>query len=126
MLNPRFPGESMRTHFFRIRLLVALSASFVLCSSPAKSSRSYPEQAATKASAPAEGTQQFASLGDFKSQSGIVLRDFRLGYRTLGKLDANKANAILWPTWLGGTTKDLLNFIGPGKVVDSGKYFVIL
>jgi homoserine O-acetyltransferase/O-succinyltransferase len=75
---------------------------------------------------PAEGTQQFAELGDFKLQNGAVIHDFRLGYRTLGRLNADRSNAILWPTWLGATSEDLLQFIGPGKVVDSGKYFVVL
>jgi homoserine O-acetyltransferase/O-succinyltransferase len=73
-----------------------------------------------------EGAQQFAEFGDFKLQSGGVIHDFRLGYRTLGKLNAEKSNAILWPTWLGGTSEQLLQFIGPGKVLDSGKYFVVL
>lgn len=75
---------------------------------------------------PAEGAQQFAALGDFKLRNGAVIRDFRLGYRTLGQLSADKSNAILWPTWLGGKSEDLLQFVGPGKVVDSGKYFVVL
>ncbi len=74
----------------------------------------------------AEGAQQFATLEKFKLQSGAVLQDFRLGYRTLGKMNADKTNAVLWPTWLGGRSEDLLEFIGPGKVVDSSKYFVIL
>jgi len=73
-----------------------------------------------------EGAQQFAMLGEFKLQSGAVLHDFRIGYRTLGKLNAGQTNAVLWPTWLGGRSQDLLEFVGPGKVVDSGKYFVIL
>jgi homoserine O-acetyltransferase/O-succinyltransferase len=75
---------------------------------------------------PAEGAQQFAELGDLKLQSGAVLQDFRLGYRTLGKLNAQKSNAILWPTWLGGKSQDLLQFLGPGKVVDTTNYFVVL
>jgi homoserine O-acetyltransferase/O-succinyltransferase len=75
---------------------------------------------------PAEGGQQFAEFGDFKLQSGNTIRNFRLGYRTLGKLNADRSNVILWPSWLGGTTQDLLPFIGPNNVVDSGKYFVIL
>jgi len=74
----------------------------------------------------AEGAQQFATLGDFKLQSGAVLHDFRIGYRTLGKLNAAKSNAVLWPTWLRGRTEDLLQFIGPGKVVDTSKHYVIL
>ena len=75
---------------------------------------------------PAEGAQQFAELGDFKLQSGGVIQDFRLGYRTLGKLNAQKSNAILWPSWLGGKSADLLQFLGPGKVVDTSQYFVVL
>lgn len=73
-----------------------------------------------------EGAQQFAELGDFKLWGGGVVQDFRLGYRTVGKLNAERSNAILWPTWLGGKSEDLLKFLGPGKVVDTTNYFVIL
>lgn len=68
---------------------------------------------------------QFASLGDFRLESGQVLSDCRIGYRTFGQLDAAKSNAILFPTWFTGTTKDLIGQVGPGKLVDSSKYFVI-
>jgi homoserine O-acetyltransferase len=74
----------------------------------------------------AQGAQQFAALGDLKLQSGGVVQDFRLGYRTLGTLNAEKANSVLWPTWLGGKSGDLLQFLGPGKVVDTTNYFVVL
>jgi homoserine O-acetyltransferase/O-succinyltransferase len=70
--------------------------------------------------------QQFANLGDFKLESGEVLRDCRLGYRTLGQLNADKSNAILFPTWAGGTTERLAGSVGAGKLADSTKYFVIL
>jgi homoserine O-acetyltransferase len=85
-------------------------------------------QAATQAAkeSPAEGAQRFADLGDLKLRSGAVVHDFRLGYRTFGQLNATKSNAILWPSWLGGKTQDLLQFVGPDKVVDSTKYFVVL
>ena len=89
---------------------------------------STPSSAQTPQAAQAhtEGAQQFADLGDFHLRSGAVIHDFRLGYRTLGKLNAEKSNAILWPSWLGGKSQDLLQFIGPNKVVDSSRYFVIL
>src|SRR5580658_11179410 len=73
-----------------------------------------------------EGTQQFADFGDFKLQSGAVIHDFQLGYRTLGALNAEKSNAILWLTWLGGQSQGLLQFARPGSVADTTKYFVVL
>lgn len=91
-------------------------------------SRPVPSHAQTAQSAQAqtEGAQQFADLGDLHLRNGAVIHDFRLGYRTLGKLNADNSNAILWPSWLGGKSQDLLESVGPGKWVDSTRYFVIL
>ena len=76
-------------------------------------------QTAQMAQSQAEGAQQFAELGDFRLGNGSVIRDFRLGYRTLGKLNAERSNSILWPSWLGGKSEDLLPSVGPNKWVDS-------
>src|SRR5258708_32064794 len=69
--------------------------------------------------------QRFAQLGDCKVESGEVIRDCRIGYRTFGKLNDDKSNAILFPTWASGTTEQLQSNIGAGKLVDDSKYFVI-
>ena len=69
--------------------------------------------------------QQFADLGDFKLVSGEVIRECRIGYRTFGALNDDKSNAILLPTWFGGRSEQLAPNIGPGKLTDSTKYFVI-
>src|ERR1700760_183412 len=69
---------------------------------------------------------QYASLGDLKLESGAVIHDCRIGYRTMGTLNAAKSNVVLFPTWLGGRSGDVAMNIGPGKFVDSSKYFVIL
>ena len=83
--------------------------------------------AASAQSAPAEeGAQQFARIGDLKLQNGQVIRDCRIGYRTFGHLNDDKSNAVLFPTWFGGRSQDLMANIGPGKIVDSSKYYVIL
>ena len=75
----------------------------------------------------ANGDQQIASIGDLRLESGEIIRDCKIGYRTLGTLNAKKSNVIVMPTWFDGTSAGLLDYevIGPGKVADSNKYFVI-
>jgi homoserine O-acetyltransferase len=70
--------------------------------------------------------QKFAELGEFKLVSGEVIRDCRIGYRTFGKLNADKSNVIVFPTWAGGTTEELSGDVGPMGMVDDADYFVIL
>lgn len=91
-----------------------LLALVVACASICFSSRALPQE------------QQFAKLGDFKLQSGEVLRDCRIGYRTIGQLNSDKSNIIVIPTWALGTTEQWLGNVGPGKLADSTKYYVIL
>ena len=70
--------------------------------------------------------QQFAILGDFKLQSGELLRDCRIGYRTVGQMNADKSNIIVIPTWAGGKTEQWMSNVGPAKMADTSKYYVIL
>jgi homoserine O-acetyltransferase/O-succinyltransferase len=72
-----------------------------------------------------EGAQQVVSLGDFKLESGEVILDCRAGYRIYGQLNGNKSNAILFPSWFAGTSKELEDYFGPGKLVDTSLYYVI-
>ncbi len=69
--------------------------------------------------------QEFFGLGDFRLEGGGVIRDCLLGYRTFGQLNETRTNAVLFPTWFTGTSRELEALIGPGKLVDSSKYFVI-
>ena len=73
-----------------------------------------------------DGQQQFASLGDFKLENGETIRACRVGYRTFGQLNVEKSNSVLFPTWFTGTTAQLVDLVGPGKIVDSSRYYVIL
>ncbi|HUJ29715.1 MAG TPA: alpha/beta hydrolase [Candidatus Acidoferrum sp.] len=72
-----------------------------------------------------DGAQQFASFGDFRLVSGAVIHDFRLGYRTIGKLNGDRSNAILCPTWLGGRSENLLALAKPGDWLDPDRYYVV-
>src|SRR5205814_3810637 len=70
--------------------------------------------------------QKFADLGEFRLVSGEVIHDCRIGYRTFGKLNADKSNVVVFPTWAGGTTEELRGDVGPKGLVDDADYFVIL
>jgi homoserine O-acetyltransferase len=69
--------------------------------------------------------QRFASLGDFKLESGQVIKDCRIGYRVYGKLNSAKNNGILFPSWYGGTAKDIEG-TDPWKAVYTTKYCLII
>ncbi len=75
--------------------------------------------------ASAQSEQKFAELGDFKLEGGEVIRNCKLGYRTFGTLNADKSNAILFPTWFGGTSEQLAANFGKGKMVDDSRFFII-
>lgn len=76
-------------------------------------------------SLPAQSVQKYADIGNFKLENGQVIKNCRIGYRTYGKLNSSKSNAVLFPTWFGGNTAGLTGLIGPGRMADSTKYFVI-
>ncbi len=69
---------------------------------------------------------QYASLGNFRLENGQVLKNLRMGYRTLGKLNAQKSNVVVMPTAFMGKTGGMLGEVGPGRLVDSSRYYVIL
>jgi len=70
--------------------------------------------------------QQYAALGDLRLESGELITDCRIGYRTFGKANKDSSNLVLFPTWFGGTSADLGRIVmGADKLVDTTKYFVI-
>ncbi len=68
---------------------------------------------------------RFSSLGDFQLESGEVIQDCKIGYRTFGTLNAERSNAVLFPTWFTGNTKDLVAFMAADGMVDTSKYYVV-
>ena len=73
----------------------------------------------------AQSPAQTARIGDFTLENGQVIKDCKIVYRTFGTLNADSSNAVLYPTWFGGTTEHLARFCAPGKIVDSTRYFII-
>jgi homoserine O-acetyltransferase len=69
---------------------------------------------------------QFAELGQCALESGQVIEDCRLEYRTFGTLRGKGENAVLFPTWFSGATENLQQFVGEQAQLDPSRYFVIL
>jgi homoserine O-acetyltransferase len=65
-------------------------------------------------------------LGDVRLSTGQTLREAKLAYKTYGTLNAEKSNAIVYPTWYSGQHYDNEWLIGEGMALDPAKYFVIV
>ena len=68
--------------------------------------------------------QRYA-MGDLKLESGEVIKDFSISFVTHGQLSADGSNAILVVTAIGGNHHRLDFLIGPGKALDTDKFFVV-
>jgi homoserine O-acetyltransferase len=69
---------------------------------------------------------QTLRLGAFALQSGETVADAELAYATFGTLNADKSNVIVYPTSFAMTDADTRWLIGPGRILDSSRYFVVI
>ena len=74
---------------------------------------------------PNQPPHQSHRIGDLTLESGEVIKDFAISYVTHGKLNERKSNAILMVTAISGNHHRLDFLIGPGKALDTDKYFII-
>ncbi len=65
-------------------------------------------------------------LPDFRLQSGVTLPEATLAYKTYGTLNATRSNAILYPTSYAAQHPDIDWLIGPDRILDSTRYFIII
>ena len=72
-----------------------------------------------------QSNQKFAEIGNLKLVEGPQIKNCRIGYRTIGKLNSDKSNVVLVPTWFGGISADLVGFIKSTNIVDTTKYFIV-
>jgi len=66
-----------------------------------------------------------AQLGDLALESGESIRDYRQSYVTHGELNAGKSNLILVCISLTGNHHRLDFLIGPGKALDTDRFFIV-
>lgn len=70
--------------------------------------------------------QQFADLGDVRLESGAVIKDCKLGYRTLGTLNAARSNAVVFLPWHTGKSVEALGLLGAKGLFNTAGHYVIV
>jgi len=66
-----------------------------------------------------------AGLGDLALESGDAIRDYSQSYVTHGELSTDKSNLVLVCISLTGNHHRLDFLIGPGKALDTDRFFVV-
>ncbi len=74
----------------------------------------------------AQSDLQLVNIGDFTTTDGNIIKDCKVGYRTMGKLNHDKSNVILWPTWLDGTSEDIINSSIFPNIIDTTGFYIIV
>jgi homoserine O-acetyltransferase len=73
----------------------------------------------------AQGNFHLANIGNFTLENGQVIQSCKVGYHTYGKLNKSKSNVILFPTYFGGKSSELVGSLGTDKWIDTTAYYVI-
>lgn len=74
-----------------------------------------------------QGAYELHEIGDFDLEEGGTIPGLQLAYATYGELNEAKDNAILIPTWFGGTHQTWeLAYIGPGRALDPSRWFIVV
>ena len=65
------------------------------------------------------------SLGDVTLQSGEILPDARLAYKTYGSLNSDKSNVVVLPTFYTGSHLRNEGFFGVDRAINPDKHFIV-
>src|SRR5512134_3493814 len=82
--------------------------------------------------------KKFFTLPQYTTAGGKTIKNVRVGYETYGKLNAAGDNAVFIPHFFSGTSHAAGRYkadekaagywdaiVGPGKAIDTDKYFVV-
>jgi homoserine O-acetyltransferase len=75
---------------------------------------------------PARDDYEIYEIPDFTLECGMTLRPARIAYKTYGTLNADKSNAIVYPTWYSGRYWENEWLIGKDMALDPAEWFIIV
>jgi homoserine O-acetyltransferase len=65
-------------------------------------------------------------IGTLRLQRGMTVPDAKLAFKTYGTLADDRFNVVLYPTSFGAHHTDIEWLIGPGKILDTDRWFVVI
>lgn len=68
---------------------------------------------------------ELVSLGSLETTSGQVIKDCKIGYRTMGELNEDHSNILVWPTWFAGTSEEISGIVDM-LIFSEGKYIIMI
>lgn len=71
-------------------------------------------------------TYELFECGDVEAQRGGVIRNAKLAYKVAGTLSPARDNVVVYPTSFATTHDDIAWLVGPGRALDTEKFFVIM
>ena len=71
------------------------------------------------------GQEGVYTIPQFRFESGKTMDGMKVGYVTFGQLNADKSNAVLLVPGTSALRHWADDYVGPGKMYDSAKYFFI-
>jgi homoserine O-acetyltransferase len=74
----------------------------------------------------AQTPARIANLRRCSLLNGATIEDCQIGYRTFGHKNTQGSNVILVPTWLNGKSDGWAGLLGPGRIIDTTRYQVIV
>lgn len=73
-----------------------------------------------------QSVQQFTNLGDFITESGDTIKNCSIGFRTMGRLNNDSTNIVIYCSWLGGTAEAIATgLIEKRNFIDTSKFYII-
>lgn len=67
--------------------------------------------------------QKTGEIGNLKLVNGGQITDCKVGYRIIGKMNDEKSNIIVYPTWFSGKSESLVSL--SARLFDTTKYCII-
>ena len=65
-------------------------------------------------------------MGDLQLENKSTIRNCAIGYRTLGTLNADRSNAVVFLMWHTGKSEEALSMFGAKGLFDPAPYYVVI